>query len=92
MIDKTRRIQRARPGYTPRIYGHQITCKCPHCERDHIVRMQTRPQVKPRIYCRKCVHLRFGEEGGMTGIGRPGTVKKPARENRLCWVFFIWCV
>jgi late competence protein required for DNA uptake (superfamily II DNA/RNA helicase) len=81
MIDKTGRIQRARPGYTPRIYGHQITCKCPHCERDHIVRMQTLPIVKPRIYCRKCAVLRGSEEG--QGIGRPGHVKNPARENRL---------
>lgn len=71
-----------RPGYTPRFSGQHIVCKCPHCENDHLVRMQSRPNVKPRIYCRKHVALRGSEEG--QGIGRPGHVKNPARENRVC--------
>lgn len=36
----------------------EVEVKCPHCEKIHTLKMAQKPNVMPRVFCRKCEYKR----------------------------------
>ena len=44
--------------------GYAVLCKCPRCEQHYIMKMESKPIVKPRIYCEACEFVRYDSNEG----------------------------
>ena len=54
-------------------------CKCPRCEKMHLVSTNSPSKIMPRIFCESCKNFRYSDNEGETcmGLGRPA--KRKAR-------------
>jgi len=67
------------PGYRPsERYAHiprkakpglSVICKCPVCEKTHLVKFKSKPSVMPRVYCKSHEGLRY-DTAELYSIGR----------------------
>ncbi|OPY83163.1 MAG: hypothetical protein A4E71_02918 [Smithella sp. PtaU1.Bin162] len=50
---------------------YKVVCKCPFdgCGKLHVVRMESKPIVTPRIFCKEHEHFRYGDNEGYNYIG-----------------------
>ena len=44
--------------------GYAVLCKCPRCEQHYIMKMESKPIVKPRIFCEDCKFSRYDSNEG----------------------------